>query len=541
MDFFQFLKNESDAFQTKILAVFAISGVINFAIIAVIISSISQEEGDNFQNILMFCVAIFAFIRTQQYSLDQSTRIVEGVITQIRNRLVDKIRRTNLSSFESIGESRLMNLLTQETMTISGAARLLSRMCSTATLMMVGFFFIAYISIPALLLVLGLIALGILAYKDKKNSHEKEIKEATDRETQYFEKVDHLIDGFKEVKVSDERNEDLFNNFIVKLGSETEDLKVASAEKQTHTIIFAQVFCYLLMGFMIFVFPSLSDIDHASLVQIVAIILFLTTGPLQETVGIFPFVERANVAVRNLRELEEHLEQIELESISPRRRRRAKPFDSLACEGVAYEYNHKKRETQFGIGPIDFQLNRGEIVFVMGGNGAGKSTFFKVLTGLYYWDRGDIRLNNRRIDRNQLSLYRSYFSIVFQDMHLFDRLYGIKKIDQNRVEELLDTMQLSDKTSITRKGRITNTELSSGQKKRLALIVADLEDRDICVFDEWAADQDPQFRRFFYKEYLPSLKKRGKTVLAITHDDNYYDAADRIYKMEYGQLLPYDQ
>lgn len=539
MDFFDFLKNESDAFQTKLLAVFAISGLINFIIIVVIIASISMPDGNTLQNLAIFSVAIFAFVRTQRYSMDQSTQIVEGVITQIRSRLVDKIRRSNLSSFENIGESRLMNLLTQETLTISSAARLFSRLCSTVTLLVVGFLFIAYISIPALFITLGLIALGVLAYRDKKHSHEKDLKEASIKENLYFEKVNHLLDGFKEVKVNDDRSDDLFTNFITRIGEETEALKVRSSAQQTQTIIFAQVFCYILMGFMIFIFPSFVQIDHAQLVQIVSVILFLTTGPLQEAVGVFPFVERANVAVRNLRDLEAELEQIELETVRPTGKRKPKPFESLVCKDVTYEYNHSKSDSQFRIGPINFKLNQGEIVFIMGGNGAGKSTFFKVLTGLYYWDRGEILHNGRRVNKRNLSVYRGCFSIVFQDMHLFDRLYGVRRIDATRVSHLLDIMQLDDKTSILEDGSIENLQLSTGQKKRLALIIGDLENRDICVFDEWAADQDPQFREYFYETYLPELKKQGKTILAITHDDRYYHKADRIYKMEYGQLIDY--
>lgn len=539
MDFFDFLKNESDAFQTNLLVVFAISGLINFLIIVVIIASISTADGNTLQNLIIFSVSIFAFVRTQKYSMDRSTKIVEGVITQIRARLVDKIRRSNLSSFENIGESRLMNLLTQETLTISGAARLFSRLCSTATLLIVGFLFIAYISLTALLITLGLIFFGVLAYRDKKHSHEKDLKEASDQENLYFEKVNHLLDGFKEVKVNDDRNDDLFTNYICRIGEETEALKVRSSEQQTKTIIFAQVFCYLLMGFMIFIFPTIVEVEHSQLVQIVSVILFLTTGPLQEAVGVFPFVERANVAVRNLRDLEAELEHIELETVRPTGRRKLKPFESLVCKDVTYEYNHSQSESQFRIGPINFELNRGEIVFIMGGNGAGKSTFFKVLTGLYFWDRGEIIHNGRRVNKKSLSNYRACFSIVFQDMHLFDRLYGVRKIDGNRVNHLLDIMKLDDKTEILEDGSIENLQLSTGQKKRLALIIGDLENRDICVFDEWAADQDPQFRQYFYETYLPELKQRGKTILAITHDDRYYHKADRIYKMEYGQLIDY--
>lgn len=538
MDFFDFLKQESETFQSRILWVFAISGVINFSIIAIIIFSISQTDGNQLRNLFFFCVAMVIFVRAQQYSMTESSRIVEGVVTRIRNRLVDKIRRSSLTAFETMGESRLLTLLTQETMTISEAARYLSRLCTTGALMIVGCVFIAWINLAAVVVVLLLIGTGVLMYSQKRGQFERELKQASDSERDYFTKVNHIIDGFKEVKINRDRNEDLYENHIVQMARHTERLKIQTAQLSANSIIFAQVFCYFIMAFMIFGFPHIVPLEQNALVQMVGVILFLTTGPLQETVSFFPFIERANVAVRNLRELEDHLEENNPDTfppISPN----TKPFQSLTCAGLEYEYHNSNREIPFRIGPIDFELKQGEIVFIMGGNGAGKSTFFKVLTGLYASDQGAIRLNGRRIGPSQMPMYRQYFSIIFQDTHLFDRLYGIPEIDHQRLHTLLRTMQLQDKVLVSPEGEFSNLTLSTGQRKRLALVVAEMEDRDIFVFDEWAADQDPKFRRFFYEDYLPQCQQRGKTVLAITHDDQYYGVADRVYKMEYGILKPY--
>ena len=234
--------------------------------------------------------------------------------------------------------------------------------------------------------------------------------------------------------------------------------------------------------------------------------------------------------------MEAELEQVPLDQIRDEERPRRRIFKSLECAHVEFEYNHNNAESPFHIGPLDFSLKRGEIVFLMGWNGAGKTTFLKVLTGLYFPSSGHILWNGRKVSRDDLPLFRANFSVVFQDMHLFDRVYGVKQINTSRVDELLDTMQLANKTSISENGRISNIHLSAGQKKRLALIVAELEDRDVYVFDEWAADQDPVFRNFFYEAYLMDLKKRGKTILAVTHDEKYYAIADRIYQMDYGRL-----
>lgn len=187
--------------------------------------------------------------------------------------------------------------------------------------------------------------------------------------------------------------------------------------------------------------------------------------------------------------------------------------------------------------PIDLEARAGEILFIVGGNGSGKSTLLKALTGLYHPQSGSITMDDTLLNQENATWYRSHFSAVFSEYHLFDRLYGLADVPAERVHELLRLMQLSDKTAFEN-GRFTTLDLSHGQKKRLGLLVALLENRPILVLDEWAADQDPPFRRYFYEELLPQLKQQGKTIIAVTHDDKYFDRADRVVKMEYGGFVP---
>jgi len=60
----------------------------------------------------------------------------------------------------------------------------------------------------------------------------------------------------------------------------------------------------------------------------------------------------------------------------------------------------------------------------------------------------------------------------------------------------------------------------------------------VYLFDEWAADQDPVFKKVFYTQLLPELKARGKAVLVISHDERYFGAADRVIRLDYGKLAP---
>jgi len=189
----------------------------------------------------------------------------------------------------------------------------------------------------------------------------------------------------------------------------------------------------------------------------------------------------------------------------------------------------------FQVGPIDGEIRRGEVLFLIGGNGGGKTTLLKLFTALYQPTEGAIYIDGARVGPVNIQSYRDLFSAVFSDFYLFDKLYGLSETDPERVNALLELMGIADKTAFS-EGRFTNIQLSTGQRKRLALVVSYLEDKPIYVFDEVAADQDPEFRRYFYERLLPEMKKVGKTVVVVSHDDRYFHAGDRILQMDYGKL-----
>ena len=176
-------------------------------------------------------------------------------------------------------------------------------------------------------------------------------------------------------------------------------------------------------------------------------------------------------------------------------------------------------------------------MFLVGGNGSGKSTLARLLTGLHRPAAGEIRLDGRVLQPHEWQAYRQLFASVYTDFHLFARLLGPAgtEVEESLVGQWLERLRLRHKVRFAN-GRLADTRFSQGQRKRLALMLAMLEGRDILILDEWAADQDPLFRRLFYRELLPQLKAAGKTVLAITHDDHYFDQADRLLKMDGGRL-----
>ena len=272
--------------------------------------------------------------------------------------------------------------------------------------------------------------------------------------------------------------------------------------------------------------------DQARLSQLVALVLFVGSS-LQAGLAGYPMYVQASQALAEIDALEKKLEgaaRVEVES---------DPWSGtpgrIAASQIEYDYPNANGDGTFSIGPIDLTVEPGEILFIVGGNGAGKSTLLKVLTGLYPPTRGALLAGDVHVRTHNVAAYREMISTIFSDFHLFSKVYGLLDVDPAAVEELLRQMQMEHKTSFVA-GRFTRQDLSTGQKKRLAMIVALLEERPILVLDEWAADQDPEFRRYFYQTWLPLLKQRGKTVIAVSHDDRYFHCADRVVTMEYGRI-----
>ena len=211
-------------------------------------------------------------------------------------------------------------------------------------------------------------------------------------------------------------------------------------------------------------------------------------------------------------------------------------FSNIEYNRLMFDYTNKNGTSGFSIGPIDLTVKKGEILFITGGNGSGKSTLLKLMTGLYFPLSGSIEINGKEARIEEL---RSLFSPIFTDPYLFDKFYGLDNIDSEKVNTLLSEMELNEKTQFN-EDRFTELDLSTGQRKRLAMVIALMEDKPIYIFDEWAAEQDPHFRKYFYEILLPSLKAENKTIIAVTHDDHYFHAADRIVKLDYGQIKSFN-
>jgi putative ATP-binding cassette transporter len=296
------------------------------------------------------------------------------------------------------------------------------------------------------------------------------------------------------------------------------------------------VLLFVVIGVMVFALPSVSNVNNEILTGCALALVYLMT-PLEAILSVFPNMAHASVALQKVQKLGLSLEAQAERSDSTSDSDSPASWDLMELTGVTHTYHREKENSRFTLGPIDLTFLRGETVFLTGGNGCGKTTLIKLIIGLYEPETGEIRLDGKPVTDENREEYRQLFSAVFSDFFLFESLLGVetRELDKKALDYLVQ-LQLDHKVQV-KDGELSTIDLSQGQRKRLALLTAYLEDRPIYVFDEWAADQDPQFKEIFYLQLLPELKARGKTVLVISHDDRYYELADRIVKMEYGQII----
>ncbi|MDQ0273002.1 cyclic peptide transporter [Cytobacillus purgationiresistens] len=254
--------------------------------------------------------------------------------------------------------------------------------------------------------------------------------------------------------------------------------------------------------------------------------------PLITILNIMPNFGKANIALNKIESLGLTVD----DNILSEEGNKHPKFHTLEFKKLEHQYYREKEDLNFTLQIDSLTFVPGELVFLIGGNGSGKTTIAKMLTGLYYPESGSILLDGIEIKEQNLDSYRQLFSVVFSDFYLFENMLGIESSKSEEAQYYLELLQLNHKVQINN-GQLSTTKLSQGQRKRLALLTAYLEDRPFYVFDEWAADQDPIFKEVFYTHLLPDMQKEGKTILVITHDDQYFHLAERIIKVDYGKIV----
>jgi putative ATP-binding cassette transporter len=499
----------------RIIWVLGISALSNAGLLATINNAADNAANSaaNGRDLAIFAIIFLIFIRAQRYVLLTSITEVERILDLIRVRIGRLVTRSDLRRLELVGRAQIYGSLHRETVTISQAASTLVVACQSGLMVVFSLLYLGYLSRGALVLMVIAIIVSIRLFTKRLAESSRLMHEAQRTENDFFDAFTQMLDGFKEVKLNRERARSLTGH-LGSISRKLREVKVKSAVSFALQFLNGQLSLYLLLAAVVFVLPRFAAEYTDVITKATASILFIV-GPLTNLFSTMPYFSAANVAAESIVALEKQLEEAtEDGDANEREPEPASASPAIEMRGVRFSYRDHAGQPDFTVGPVDLKVTPGEVLFIVGGNGSGKSTFLKLLTGLYPTQEGVIAMNGVELNASTATWYRAAFAGVLSDYHLFD---------------------LESKTELV-DDRFTTTDLSAGQKKRLALIVALLEDRPVLVLDEWAADQDPEFRRYFYQTLVPRLKAEGRTIIAATHDDRYFSVADRVMKMEDGRF-----
>jgi putative ATP-binding cassette transporter len=520
------------------LAASVLSGVANAGLLAVINRRLGREISTVEFLVWTFVLLMVLAPALRVLSSYLLVHLSQRAVHDLRMQLSRRVLAAPLRRLEEVGTHRLTVAITQDVGSLATALADLPLVAMHAAIVVGSFVYLGWLSWRLLLVLLVFLVVGIASYRLPLGAALRRQRAARDEADTMFRYYRGVLEGTKELKLHARRRVEFLSRLDAS-GRALQRLNVGAATIYSAAASWGQMLAFAVVGLILFAATALlPGIGQEVLIGYTLVLLYITT-PLQIILNTLPDLGAAAAALRKVEALGLSLDK---ESEPAAAAPAPAGWSRIDLVGVRHHYQGEDGEESFSLGPIDLTLRPGELVFVAGGNGSGKTTLAKLLVGLYWPHEGELRLDGWPVGTEGGEAYRQLFSVVFVDFYLFDTLFGLdgptpdgKTLD-GRARRYLETLQIAGKVDV-QGGRLSTIDLSHGQRKRLALLTAYLEDRPIYVFDEWAADQDPAFREVFYRELLPELRARGKTVVVISHDDRYYSLADRLLKLEYGRLV----
>lgn len=523
-------RKEKESQILKIIVLSVISGFGNALLIFSINTAISAKISMRYTLFIYFLIGIVFYVCSQKIVRKKLIDIANDIVYSKRMDIIKSLLMSSYKDFENFESGRIESTLNNDTESISKFINILISGITSMITIICCFIYLGIINIYVLLLSILIIVIISGIYYCFGGYADKVAEEARDLQNTFFKFINDLIYGFKELSINQKRRLE-FSQDLEESCNKYKAKKNKSAMAFANMFVVGELLFTLAIGAVVFIFPYLSrNFEGASIESYVFILLYIT-GPVNSLLDAIPTVIEVKISLKRINSLINEIcsstNEVDEELCLTRN-----DNISLKLNKVEYEYD-REEEKSFKVGPISYEFNSGEIIFITGGNGSGKSTLAKIMTGLYKPCKGEVTINDIVVSEKQLS---QKYATVFADFYLFNKLYGIDyKSKEKDIKKYLELLQLDKKVEI-KEEKFNTVKLSTGQKKRLALLVAYLDDKPIYLFDEWAADQDPEFRRFFYEELLPGLKEKGKCVIAITHDDRYFDLADKVIKMDMGKI-----
>jgi len=541
------------SWKTVVLAglIGAASGAASVGLIVLIMHTLRDPGASTAATIGLFSALCVLILLTRIISQMVLCRMTQANIAELRISLCRRILASPLKHLEEIGIDRMLGCLTGDVDLVSQAINGVPVLAVNLVILVCGMAYLGWLSLNLMAFSLIFAVLGVMSYRYSSRWASKHVARSRQAQDVLLKRVRGLIEGIKELKMHHDRRREYLEQVI-----ESQDVvrqsKFLGDTFHDAAIAWGRLTFFIAIGLLLYLWPKVSLTDAATLTGYTLTVLYLMS-PLEQIIGWLPFLGWAMNSVGQIERLGLDLDERNEPAEESKRLTPVADWHEIELVAATHAY---RRDPQAGhasmvpapqphgfvLGPIDATIRRGQIVFIIGGNGSGKTTLAKLITGLYVPESGELRLDGRPIAAAGHALagregYRQLFSVVFDNAVIFESLWGLAAADlDERARELLCQLELDHVVTVSN-GIFSTTKLSRGQRKRLALVTAYLEDRPIYLFDEWAADQDPLFRKVFYHRLLPELKRRGKTVVAVTHDDRYFATADQVIKLEEGKIV----
>ncbi|TMN43464.1 cyclic peptide export ABC transporter [Pseudoalteromonas sp. S2755] len=511
-------------------------GIISVSLVALINEIINAKGERQTEFFWVFAALAISGVVVQLISKLVAEQLSEHSQAELRKLVADKTIEAKISHIELQGDAKIKSCLTEHSLKVAGFFMSMPGILTNAMIVLGAFVYMAWLDWLIFLFALLTLVLGSVSYSFANNVAFKKIANAAAMQDSLFQQFDAITDGIKELKLN--RSKRAFFKLEV-LHPAIDALRKERIEGVSILHMASSWGGFLIFTFIggaLYFLSQQTGEESQRIMSGFALLFLYMLTPLETLLANIPRAFAAQASANTIKTLTDELMSDDGNSVQV-----FKQFNRIQLHALCHRYYHEQSDDIFSLKPIDLEFKQGELIYLVGGNGSGKTTFAKVLCGLYEADEGEIVVDNQPISGAGLDAYRQLFSTVFGDYYLFDRLLNVP-CDQleRKGNELIRKLNLHHKVSIE-SGRFTTQRLSQGQRKRLALVVAYLEDRPFYLFDEWAADQDPVFKDVFYRELLPELRNKGKTILVITHDDKYFSLADRLLKMENGCLTEVTQ
>jgi putative pyoverdin transport system ATP-binding/permease protein len=522
-----------------------VSGVANTYLLTQI-SSVLAPEGQHGASVPRFVATGVIALAASVLSQVLLIRLTQDAIYQLRAQLSTGVVSAPLEHLERLGMHRLLATLTEDVRALSQAVAAIPNFCVDLVTIIGCFVILALVSGPIFAVTVTGTAISIIGVEAVMRRVRRTYREAREDEDALLRSFQSALVGIKELKLNRGRRQDFMDRHLLGAAGDLRDQNVDAGSRFSLAHGYGRLLQLSTMAVILFVLAAVLELPRPVMVSYVLVTMFLSM-PMQSFMQRIPDLLRGDVALAKIRTMNLSLRGDDHDHV-PYTDRAPATEGHLELANVGYTYQGGPMRpgapvgpppggaSGFALGPLDLAFEPGQISFIVGGNGSGKSTLAKLITGLYVPDSGSVALNGEKIDHANIEWFRQNCSAVFTDFHLFEDYLGFQGRDvDDQVRHYLEELQLAHKVSV-HDGRLSTIALSQGQRKRLALLTALLEDRPIYVFDEWAADQEPWFREVFYTRILTGLARRGKTVIVITHDDRYFHCADQIVKLDFGQI-----